>query len=272
MKDTTNVIKDIRDVIFKDIMDKKFKAVLTFENDGVFSGSTEACDIAEKIGIELELHVNDGDKVESGQQIGFVLASPKNMAIAEEKIIGSISKYSGIATAARKAVDATGGKVRIVAGSWKKMPPPLKGGIRKAVVDGGADFRICHTPMIYLDKNYIKMLGSISNALQAVKELDGFIKVAQLKGKDKTIAEETKEAIENGSGLLMVDTGIIGDLETCLDTVDELGVRKDVEIAFAGNVKIKQISDIIKYDIDVLCIGKDIVDARLIDMKLDVVE
>ena len=51
-----------------------------------------------------------------------------------------------------------------------------------------------------------------------------------------------------------------------------MGVREDVEIAFAGNVKITQISEIIKRDIDILCIGKDIVDARLLDMKLDVVE
>ena len=265
-------MKDIRDDIFRDIQNKKFKAVLTSENNGVFSGSFEALDIAEKIGVELELYVNDGDKVKIGQQIGSVVATPKNMAITEEKIIGSISKYSGIATAAGKAADKSGGKVRIVAGSWKKMPPQLKAGIRKAVVDGGANFRICNTPMLYLDKNYIRMLGSISNALNAVKELSDFVKVVQLKGKNKSISEETREAIEHGSRLLMVDTGIIEDLETCIDTVNEMGVREDVEIAFAGNVKITQISEIIKRDIDILCIGKDIVDARLLDMKLDVVE
>ena len=264
-------MKDIRDFIFKNIQNNIFNALLISEDNGVFSGSSEAYSTAEEIGVSLELYFKDGDVLNAGDRIGSISAAPKNMAIAEEKIIGSLAKFSGIATAARKAVSEADGKIKIVAGSWKKMPPQIKDGIRKAVAAGGASFRICDTPMLYLDKNYIKMFGSIKRLLEAVKDLNDVVKVLQIKGIDNSIEEETKEAVLYGCSLLMVDTGKIEDAEKCISTVNESGIREKVQIAFAGNVKIDQISEIIKKDIDILCIGKDIVDAKLLDIKLDVI-
>ena len=43
-------------------------------------------------------------------------------------------------------------------------------------------------------------------------------------------------------------------------------------MAFAGGVKIADIPDLAARGMDLLCIGKEIVDAGLLDMKLDVVE
>jgi nicotinate-nucleotide pyrophosphorylase (carboxylating) len=264
-------MKDIRDDIFKEIFDKKFKATLTVEANGTISGCSYAIEEAKDIGIELKLNFSDGDKVFKGDIIGEVVAEPKKIAIAEERIIGTLAKYSGIATAAKKAVDESNGKVKIVAGSWKKMPPQMKDGVRYAVSCGGASFRITDGPMIYMDKNFIKMLGSITNALEAVREKKDFVKVIQIKGKDFSVEEEALMALENGCGILMVDTGEIDDLKRSIEKVNQLGLRSKVEIAFAGNVKIDDIKNYIDMDIDILCIGKEIVDAQLLDIKLDVI-
>lgn len=264
-------MNDVRDIIFKDIMEKEFKAFLTPERDGCLSGVADAYKQAEEIGVLLELFYEEGDSIENGKPIGTVIATPKKMAVAEEKIIGTLSKFSGIATAARKAVEFAEGKVKITAGSWKKMPPAIKDGVRKAVVSGGATFRITDNNMIYLDKNYIKMLGSIPKVLETVKDIKDSTKVVQIKGHDISIEEETKQALENGCGLLMVDTGNVDDLNRCLAVVYELGVREQVEVAFASGVRLEDIKELVKLDIDVLCIGKEIVDAQLLDMKLDVI-
>jgi len=69
----------------------------------------------------------------------------------------------------------------------------------------------------------------------------------------------------------MVDTGDVEDLISCLNTTKFLGLREKVKIAFAGGVKLNKISELSKLDIDILCIGKEIVDALLLDIKLDVV-
>lgn len=266
-----NQMEDIRDIIFKDIIDKEFKAVITPERDGILSGISEANEQVKAIGIKLQWYKSEGDIIKKEEPIAEVASTPKKIAIAEEKIIGTISKYSGIATAARKAVDLAKGRIRIVSGSWKKMPPAIKTGVRNAIVTGGASFRICNKRMIYMDKNYIRMLGSIPDTLNAVKDFDDYTKVIQIRGEKLSIEEESKLAIENGCNILMVDTGNLDDFKRCSVVVHKMGVRDRVEIAFAGNVKILNMETYINLGIDVLCIGKEIVDAPLLDMKIDVI-
>jgi nicotinate-nucleotide pyrophosphorylase (carboxylating) len=69
-----------------------------------------------------------------------------------------------------------------------------------------------------------------------------------------------------------VDTGRLEDLEACQAELAQLGAREQIQVAFAGNVHIADIPDMARRGIDLLCIGKEIVDAGLLDMKLDVVE
>lgn len=95
---------DVRDILFREIADKKFRAVLTAERSGVFCGRSAAITCAQALGIELEICKNDGDELSHGQRFANLLAKPKQVAIAEEQLIGTMAKACGIATAARTAV------------------------------------------------------------------------------------------------------------------------------------------------------------------------
>lgn len=263
-------MKDIRDKIFEDIAEREFRAVLIPEQNGCLSGVDYAIIAAEEIGISLTWFFNEGDNIKKGEPICRIVATPGKIAVAEEKIIGTLAKYSGIATAAQEAVKLSAGKSRIVSGSSKKMPPEIKEGIRKAIVAGGATFRISKAPMVYFDKNYIRMLGSIPAALSTVSKFDDLKKVIQIKGMQLTVEEETEQALENGCDIIMVDTGNVEDLVRCSGKAKEMGKRKDIEIAFASGVRLDQIQKLIGYDVDIICIGKEIIDAQLLDMKLEV--
>lgn len=265
-------MNDIRDIIFKDIIGHNVSAIISAEKDGCLSGVEEAIKAASEIGIEIEFMKSEGDDLKAADHIARVAGTPKQITMAEDRIIGCLSKYSGIATAARRAVSIADGQTRIVSGSLKKMPNEIKASIRKAIATGGADVRVSRTPMVYLDKNYIRMLGTITEALNSVNELEGLVKVIQIKGKDKSIEEETIEAIEGGCNLLMVDTGDTKDLDECLKTLEKTGRTDTVQVAFSGGIKISDIPDLCRYKIEALCIGKEIVDALLLDMKLDVTE
>lgn len=262
---------DIREVIFADIVEKHFYAQVIVEGNGVLSGAKEAVECAKALDFEFTLHKKEGQAVLAGEVIADIVASPMAMALAEEKIIGKLSKASGIATATRQAVNLADGKIRIVAGAWKKMPEECKDMVRQAVTAGGAVFRITDNPMIYLDKNFIKMLNGIPTALQTVVKFSEYDKVVQIKG-DLPIDVETKQAIDGGCTIFMVDTGKLADLDICLDTLRSANVRQDVKVAFAGGIKIDQISSLTNKDIDVFCVGKEIIDAPLLDMRLDVVK
>ena len=123
--------------------------------------------------------------------------------------------------------------------------------------------------MIYLDKNYIRMLGSIPQALAACASFHEYTKVVQLRGESATVAWETQAAVRGGADILMVDTGAREDLECCLSELGAMGCRGHIKVAFAGNVKLTDIPELSERA-DILCIGKEIVDAPLLDWKLDV--
>lgn len=263
---------DIRDILFHNIQDRTYRVRLTPDEDGILSGVEDAYSIASSLGVRLLSCAKEGERLICGVPFAEMLAGPKQVAMAEEQIIGTLAKASGIATAARRAVDASGGAVRIVSGSWKKMPPQLKTMVRRAIITGGADFRICELPMLYIDKNFIRMFGSVSAALEATAGLDDSTKVIQIKGVQCPVEEEVRQAVAGGADILMVDTGNPEDLRRCQAQLRDLNCGRKLRIAFAGNVHIADISKMAGLGVDMLCIGKEIVDARLLDMKLDVVE
>ena len=247
---------DVRDILFREIADKKFRAVLTAERSGGFCGRSAAITCAQALGIELEICKNDGDELSHGQRFANLLAKPKQVAIAEEQLIGTMAKACGIATAARTEVPLADGKVKIVSGAWKKMPPETKQMVRGAIVAGGAAFRICESPMMYLDKNFVRMLGGIPAALAACKDFPDKVKVNRIKGIPADVE----------------DTGRIEDLRRGRTVLETSGRRGEVQLAYAGGVKLTDIPQLTEERLDILCIGKQIVDAQLLDMKLDVIQ
>ena len=70
----------------------------------------------------------------------------------------------------------------------------------------------------------------------------------------------------------MVDTGRLEDLRRCRAVLEASGRRGEVQLAYAGEVKLTDIPQLVQERLDVLCIGKQIVDAQLLDMKLDVIQ
>ncbi|QDR82275.1 quinolinate phosphoribosyl transferase [Sporomusa termitida] len=260
---------DIRDTIFASVRDKTYTACLTAEQGGVVAGVKRLQTVLEEQRLSYQLHKQDNDTVAAGEVILTLTGTPKEIAVAEEFAIGMLSKPSGIATAARKAV-ASAGSLRIVSGAWKKMPPEIKQLVREAVNHGGAHFRIVDVPFLYLDKNFVRMLGGIKETLTAVSARPE-LKVLQLKGETGDIAAEAVLAAECGAGIIMVDTGNVEDLRRVSAGLRKTGRRSQVQLAFAKGISLQNIGSLQAEDIDILDIGMEIIDAPLLDMKLDVV-
>lgn len=270
MQPNVQAAPDIRDVIFASVCDQLFTAYITVETDGIIAGAKRAAEALAQIGLSVTYIVADGAAVTSGEIIARFTGKAKQMAMAEEVAIGIMAKPSGIATAACKAVAAAGSDLRVVCGAWKKMPPEIKFIVREAVADGQASFRISDQPFLYLDKNFIRMLGGIEATLQAVKEQRDKLKVIQLKGDFGGISQEALTAAKNGADIIMVDTGCIDDVIAVNCLLSEHGYRKNIKIAFAKGIKQDTIQGLKGKGIDILDIGTGIIDAPLLDMKMDV--
>jgi len=264
-------MKDLRDDIFKDIINHSVTADIIADEGGLIACTKEAVGKAKSLGLVVNRMSHEGDTVKEGDNVARISGNPKQIAMAEDLLIGLIAKPSGIATATRKSVEKAGGHIQVVCGAWKKMPVVLKETIRKAIVTGGGYYRISNDPFIYLDKNYVRMLGGVKKSLQAVDHFKGYKKVVQIKGRQRDIAKEACEAAEYHADIIYIDNGKPDDLHTVAIALNRRGLRDRVKIAFGGNVKIEDIDRLKTMPVDILEIGRQIIDAPLLDLRLEVV-
>ena len=262
--------QDIRNRIFRHLEGRKYVARISSEGEGVVSGIEWLRTACIRLGIDLKGCRKSGTRIRRGDIIAVIEGRAKQLALAEEELIGWISKASGIATAARRARKAAGKRLQIVSGAWKKMPPPVKELIRQAALDGGIQYRISRKPFLYLDKNYLKMFGGVQEALDAVRHFGPYVNVVQLKSKGKKLIEETALAARGGAGILMIDTGRRMDVERVDRFLREQRMRQKIRLAFAGNIRIGDLHTLKKMPLELVDIGKAIVDAPLLDMRMDV--
>lgn len=256
--------------IFSD--EKKFNATLISEGSGILSGVEGAVNLIEEVGITDYKILNEGDSLEPGKVIAKVCGSPAQLASLEERVAGQVSKYSGIATAARRAVENSIGKVRIVCGAYKKIDYEIKEKMRQAVRTGGADTRMVEGQTFrYIDKNYIRMLGGVKKSIEHIKTSPDMVIVVQIHRALQTLEKEVEEALNSKADILMIDTGNLEDIRMCREIIKEIQPDYKPLIAYSGNVSLDSIKEFANSgDVDILGIGKAIIDAPMLDVKFEV--
>jgi nicotinate-nucleotide pyrophosphorylase (carboxylating) len=262
--------RDIRDEILLGVSEQNVTARILADGEGLVTGSQAAESRAKELGLTIKYMINEGSSVKSDDEITRLIGRPKQILMAEEQLIGLMAKPSGIATAARKFVDRAGERPRIVSGAWKKMPLDQKKTIQRAVVCGGANCRISNSPFLYLDKNYIRILGGIRSCLGAVAEFKDYLKVIQIWGEFSPIEIEAVEAAEHGADIIFIDTGNRDDLPLAIDKLKQIAARPRVRVAFGGNIQLEDVEALKTMDVDILDIGRSIIDAPLLDMRMEV--
>ncbi|HEY6004313.1 MAG TPA: hypothetical protein VIV57_15665 [Anaeromyxobacter sp.] len=263
-------VVDLREEILRSVRGRRATAAIVTDGAGVIAGMPHAAREAEQLGLSFVEIARDGTQVVAGDEVARLVGTPLQIVRAEEVLIGALAKPSGIATRTRAFVSRTNGRPRIVSGGWKKMPPALKEMIRSAVSTGGGQPRILPGPFAYLDKNYVELLGGIKESLAAVAHLADLAKVVQVKGRHGDLAAEACEAAEHGAAVVFVDTGRREDVARVTDALVRRGLRGRVQVAFGGGVTLGDVDALRALDLDILDVGRDIVDAPLLDMRLDV--
>lgn len=265
-------VLDVREEILRSVRAKRVVAAIVADEEGLVAGVSLARAEAEKLGVLVMRIVSEGTCVRSGDELARLAGTPRQIVMAEDVLIGALAKASGIASRAREFVARTNGRPRVVSGGWKKMPPAMKEMIRSAVSVGGAQPRMVPGPFAYLDKNYVELLGGVRQSLAAVAHLEGVAKVVQVKGRYADLASEACEAADHGADVVFIDTGRAEDVARATDLLVRRGLRAKVLVAFGGGVRLEDLDALKALDLDLLDIGRQIVDAPLLDMRLEIVE
>lgn len=258
---------DLRTYLFQPLDGLLFVADLTATEPGVLAGMKAALERASQLGLSIIAHLTDGLSLDTGACVLKVRGTAEQIARTEEELLGFLGKPSGVATAASRFAARAAGRVRIVCGAWKKAPQELRSRLRDAVEIGGAHMRLLDEPFVYLDKNYVRMFAGIAEVLGRACSINGRAVAVQIRGEGGPIAEEAVLAAGAGADVVMVDTGSLEDLRQVVEVLRGRAVR----IAFAGGVTPERLEEAIDSGADIIDIGRAIIDAPLLDFRLDVI-
>ncbi|MBX6395188.1 MAG: nicotinate-nucleotide pyrophosphorylase [Alicyclobacillaceae bacterium] len=260
---------DLRDTLFSPLQGRTFTARVIANGCGVVAGGSHATALLAETGCELLTLVDEGTVVAPGDIVMEFQGPAKGVALAEDRVLGAMMMPSGYATRARQLQQLAGQRLRVVCGGWKKLPQGLKSGLHAALAAAGVGMRLVDDPFVYMDKNYIRMFGGISEALRAAAVFPDRMKVVQLRGDFGSVADEAREAVEGGADVLMIDTGDIGDIRIVDKVVQRAGKKRPL-IAFAGGVTAETLLVLNRLPVDIVDVGAAILDAPMLDMRMEV--
>lgn len=262
---------DLREFMFNATKDKQFTFNIFSQQQGVIAGTEELREQCSKIGISIADLCQEGSRVEEGSIVLKARGTPLQIILAEECLLGVIGKPSGIATAARMYAEGKPDGMQVVCGAWKKVDLRFKDIYRRAISLGGIPIRISESPFIYLDKNYVRMLGGIVPAVRRAVQYDPDRAICvQIRGEYSDLREEARQAIVNGASIIMADTGVADTLGEINQYLVSLNIRHKCKLAFSGGVTYDMLAYISEQGADIVDVGREIIDAPMLDFKLDV--
>ncbi|MGG3798260.1 carboxylating nicotinate-nucleotide diphosphorylase [Metabacillus fastidiosus] len=180
------------------------EAVIIAKEDGIIAG-TSIISIGYSLinkNITVEIFKNDGDTVEKGEVIAAVKGSVQSILTGERVILNLLQRMSGIATLTNKAVRLLDSDHTRICDT-RKTTPGLRMFEKYAVrCGGGFNHRFGLYDAVMIKDNHIGFSGSITNAVQKVKERIGHMVKIEVEIETE---EQLLEAIEAGADVIMFD-------------------------------------------------------------------
>jgi nicotinate-nucleotide pyrophosphorylase (carboxylating) len=203
---------------------------------------------------------NDGDACRAGEEIAEVVASARTLLVGERTALNFLQRLSGIATRARRFVDAAGGRITIL--DTRKTTPTLRALEKYAVRAGGAsNHRVGLFDAVLIKDNHIRLAGGVQAAIQGVR--------AHRPGLPVEIEAETlaqvDEALAAGAETILVDNM---PTERIREAVMRARGRAKIEIS--GGVTLERIPELAATGADFVSVGALTHSAPAIDISFEI--
>jgi nicotinate-nucleotide pyrophosphorylase (carboxylating) len=210
--------------------------------------------------IEIELCVEDGQKVDAKTCLLTAKGSTIDLLTAERTALNFLGHLSGIATTTNnwvKEISGTNAKVR----DTRKTTPGLRLLEKYAVkVGGGTNHRMSLNDQALIKDNHIVASGSIKNAVEKVKdkfpELEFEVEVDNL--------DQLNEALAVDARLILLDNFSIDDLKKAV-----IAVNKKAKLEASGGITLENARKIAETGVDFIAVGALTHSAPVLDIGGD---
>ncbi|MDX1637985.1 MAG: carboxylating nicotinate-nucleotide diphosphorylase [Balneolaceae bacterium] len=159
--------------------------------------------------VRVDLYKNDGDTVESGDEIAEAEGPTASLLQGERVILNMLQHLSGIATQTRRAVNALDSTTTKVCDTRKTLPGLRM--LQKYAVrcGGGYNHRYRLDDGVMIKDNHIRAVGSIEKAVKRVRENAGPMIRIEVETETR---EQVREAVKAGADIIMFDNRTPGEV------------------------------------------------------------
>jgi nicotinate-nucleotide pyrophosphorylase (carboxylating) len=223
-------------------------------------------DVATEVFRQLEADVQvtfrraDGDRVTAGASFGEVTGSAAALLVGERTALNFLQRLSGIATMARRFVDAAAGRITIL--DTRKTTPTLRALEKYAVAAGGAtNHRVGLFDAVLIKDNHISLAGGVSHAVELVRaERPGL----PIEVEAQTL-EEVDAAITAKADVILVDNMSADEIRQAVDRV-----HGQARVEISGGVTLARIPELAATGADYVSVGALTHSAAAADISFEI--
>jgi nicotinate-nucleotide pyrophosphorylase (carboxylating) len=234
------------------------------KEDGVICGieiSKRVFDILDD-NIEFDIIKKDKDEIKKGDIIATVKGSTKNLLKGERTALNILQRLSGIATYTNNLVKLIKDcNTKIV--DTRKTTPNLRPLEKYAVkIGGGFNHRYNLSESVMIKDNHIQAMGSITNAVNKIRENIGHTIKIEVEVKN---IDELNEALSLNTDIIMLDNMSIDEMSECV----KINNKKSI-LEASGNITENNILDVAKTGVDIISLGALTHSAKSLDISMKI--
>jgi nicotinate-nucleotide pyrophosphorylase (carboxylating) len=241
-----------------------FEGMITAKEDGIIAGLPITETVFHQVDPNLVFvsSLKDGDRIRRGEKVATITGRVKNIFSAERVALNFLQRLSGIATLTSKYVETVKGtNVKIL--DTRKTTPGLRALEKYAVkMGGGENHRMGLFDMILIKENHIKVVGSISQAIQKAKKKCPNEKI-EVETKN---LEEVNEAVRSGADWIMLDNMSIEEMKKAVKIIRSC--KREIKIEASGRVDLNNVRKIALTGVNFISVGALTHSAPALDFSL----
>lgn len=184
--------------------------------------------------VSVDILRRDGQQCQRGEVVAELVGSAAPLLVAERTALNFLQRLSGIATLARRFVDASGGRITIL--DTRKTTPTLRALEKYAVrAGGGVNHRLALDDGILIKDNHVRLAGGIGEALSRMRSAGHNMPIEI----EVQSLAEVDEALEGGAAILLLDNMSIDEIR---EAIARSRGRAKVEIS--GGVTLERVPEL----------------------------
>jgi nicotinate-nucleotide pyrophosphorylase (carboxylating) len=242
--------------------DQRARGVFIVKEECVLAGLDVALEAFRQLerDVQVTRRLNDGDRCAAGEEIGEVVGTARALLVGERTALNFLQRLSGIATRARRFVDAAAGGIIVL--DTRKTTPTLRVLEKYAVRAGGAtNHRMGLYDAVLIKDNHVRLAGGVEAAVARVREHHPGVPVEV----EAQSLAEVDDALRAGAEMVLVDNMSADEIR---EAVRRSGKRATIEIS--GGVTLDRLPGLATIGADYVSVGALTHSAPAIDISFEI--